>query len=261
MRIAKPAKAYRELLDQFEIDLGLTSNQATALENNQPILLTEDQLDFLLDQIVALDDIDNFLEKFIHSVLPISLSLFVINDRLWKMMERKSWDNNKMLAMSTIPLCAWDKKSKETNHPKAVKRWTVQPGTFEISFDETPRIKITGKGGDFSGFIERKNFLPNYIFESLDIGVVFNNATVETYPTPRDDLDYNYSDYAKVFYEHGFAISIPGENVTLRVGKRIPTKMLGDVYLLIGTRVNIEDKPYQGLMIDIWLRAFHRRIG
>ena len=261
MKIAKPAKAFRELLDQFEIDLGLTSNQAIALESNQPILLSEEQLDFIVNQIAALDGIDNFLKKFIHSVLPFSLSLFVINDRLWQMMERKTWDNDKMLAMSTIPLCAWDKKSGDVNNPEDVKRWTIQPCTFDLSLENTPTIKIKGKGGDFSGFIERKNFLPNYIFESLDIDVVFNNATIETYPTPRDDLDYNYSDHASVFYEHGFAISIPGENVTLRVGKRIPTKMLGDVYLLIGTRVHAEDKPYQGLMIDIWLRAFQRRIG
>ncbi len=260
MKIAKPAKAYQELLDEFEIDLGLTSDQTIALENNQPILLSVEQLDFLIDQIVALVDFDNFLIESIHSVLPISLSLFVINDRLWKMMERKSWDNDKMLAMSTIPLCAWDKKSGDTNNPKAVKRWTIQPCTFELSLDNTPTIEIRGKGGDFSGFIERKKFLPNYIFESLDIGVEFNNASIETYPTPRDDLDYNYSDHASVFYEHGFAISIPGENVTLKVGKRIPTKMLGDVYLLIGTRIDAEDKPNQALMIDIWLRAFQRRM-
>ena len=49
MKIAKPAKAFRELVDQFEIDLGLTSGQATALESNQQILLTEEQLDFLVD--------------------------------------------------------------------------------------------------------------------------------------------------------------------------------------------------------------------
>jgi len=260
MKIAKPAKAYQAILKQFKIDLGLTSDQATALKQNHPILLTEDQLDFIVDQIVAPDDIDNFLKKYIRSILPISLSLYIINERLWKMMERKSWDNDKMLAMSTIPLCAWDKKSKDINNPKAVKRWTIQPNTLEFSFEKTPTIIIKGKGGDFSGFVERKNFLPNYIFESLDISVVFNNATIETYPTPRDDLDYNYSDHASVFYEHGFAISIPGENVTLRIGKRIPNKMLGDVYLLIGTRINAEDKPIQSLMIDIWLRAFQRRM-
>ncbi|MCJ7818081.1 MAG: hypothetical protein MUP60_04460 [Candidatus Thorarchaeota archaeon] len=64
-----------------------------------------------------------------------------------------------------------------------------------------------------------------------------------------------------MFYEHGFSISLPGENVTLKVGKRKPTKMLGDVYFLIGRRVNTDDEPYQGLMLDIWLRALQRRMG
>ena len=261
MKIAKPAKAYRELLDQFEIDLGLTSEQLIALESNQVILLSEKQLDFIVGQMVVLDGIDEFLKKFVHSILPISLSFFVINDRLWKMMERKSWDNDKMLAMSTIPLCAWYKKSGKTSNPKDVKRWTVHPSTFELSLENTPTIRVKGEGGDFTGFIERRNDLPKYIFQSLEIGVEFNNATIETYPEPRDNLDYNYSDPARVFYEHGFAISLPGENVTLKVGKRRPIKMLGDVYLLIGTRVNAEDKPYQGLMIDLWLRAFQRRLS
>ena len=75
MKIAKPAKAYRELLDKFDIELGLTGEQAAALENNQQILLTEEQLDFLVDQIAALDGIDNFLKKFIQSILPFSLSI------------------------------------------------------------------------------------------------------------------------------------------------------------------------------------------
>ncbi|MHA1575733.1 MAG: hypothetical protein ACTSU3_00090 [Candidatus Thorarchaeota archaeon] len=261
MKIAKPTKAYRELLDQFEIDLGLSSVQELALDNKQSILLTEEQLDFIVDQMVVPDGINEFLKKFIHSILPISLSLFVINDRLWKIMERKSWDNDKMLAMSTIPLCAWDKKSGKTHDTMTVKRWTVHPSTINLTLENTPAIKIKGEGGDFSGFTERKNDLPKYIFQSLEIGVEFSNATIETYPKPRDNLDYNYSDPARVFNEHGFAISVPGENITLKVGKRRPIKMLGDVYLLIGTRVNAEDKPYQGLMIDIWLRAFQRRMS
>ncbi len=261
MKIAKPAKGYLELLNQFGIDLGLTKNQANALDHNQLILLTEDQLDFILDQIVVLEGIDEFLKKFIHSILPISLSLFVINDRLWEIMGRKSWDNDKMLAMSTMPLCAWDKKSGKTSNPKDVKRWTVHPSIFELSLENTPTVRIKGEGGDFSGFIESRKGLPKYIFQALDISVIFNNAAIEIYPTPRDNLDYNYSDHARVFYDHGFAISVPGEYVTLKVGKRKPIKMLGDVYLLVGTRVKAEDKPYQGLMIDLWLRAFHRRLS
>jgi hypothetical protein len=273
MIIAKPAKAYQELLTKFEVDLGLTNDQTIALENDQPILLSNEQLDFIVDQLVVIDGIDEFLIKFAASIQPLSLSLFVINDKLWKIMERKLWDPEKMLAMSTIPLCAWDKKSEKTSNIKAVKRWTVQPSDFNIALEKIPLIRIRGTGGDFSGFIDQSQLtarkfglpesrkeIPNYIVEKLDIEIRFSKAIVETYPAPRDDLDYDYSDHARVFYEHGFAISLPGENVTLKVGKRKPTKMLGDVYLLIGRRVNINDEAFQGLMLDIWLRSFQRRM-
>jgi len=273
MRIAKPAKAYQELLNQFELDLGLTSDQTAALEEDQPILLSIEQLDFIIDQLVVVDGIDEFLIKYASTIHPLSLSLFVINDKLWKIMERKSWDPEKMLAMSTIPLCAWDKKSEKISNIKAVKRWTVHPSTFDISLEKTPSIRIKGDGGDFSGFIDQSQLtarkfgmpegrktIPNYIFEKLDIEILFNKATVETYPSPRDDLDYDYSDHARVFYEHGFAISLPGENVTLKVGKRKPTKMLGDVYFLIGRRVDIDNEAYEGLIVDIWLRALQRKM-
>lgn len=273
MKIAKPAKAYQELLAQFELDLGLTNEQTSALENNQPILLSKEQLDFIVDQFVVIDGLDKFLIKFASSIQPLSLSLFVINDKLWKIMERKEWDPDKMLAMSTIPLCAWDKNSEKTSNIKAVKRWTVHPSDFIISLEKTPSIRIRGDGGDFSGFIDQSQLtarkfglpesrkeIPNYIIEKLDIEILFNNAKIETYPTPRDNLDYDYSDHARVFYEHGFAISLPGKNVTLKVGKRKPTKMLGDVYFLVGRRVNINDEAFQGLMLDIWLRALRRRM-
>lgn len=273
MKIARPAIAYRELLDRFELDLGLTSDQMSAFEDDQSIILSKEQLDFIVDQMVVVDSIDGFLVKFAPLILPLSLSLFVINDKLWKMMERKSWDPDKMLAMSTIPLCAWDKNSEKTSNLKAVKRWPVHASFFEFSLNKTPLIRIKGEGGDFSGFIEQsqltarkfgmpesRKIIPNYIIEKLDIEILFKKAKVETHPTPRDDLDYDYSDHARVFYEHGFAISLPGENVTLKVGKRNPTKMLGDVYLLIGRRVNDEDEPYNVLMLDIWLRALQRRM-
>jgi len=274
MKIAKPAKAYRQLLDEFDLDLGLTSSQESALDNGQSILLTDEQLDFIIDQMVVLDGIEEFLVKFSQSVLPLSLSLFVINDRLWEMMKRKSHEPEKMLAMSTIPLCAWDKKSEKTSNIKAVKRWPVHPNNLRLSLDKTPSIKIGGEGGDFSGFIEQSQLIarkfgmpesrktvPNYIFEKLDIEIVLKEAIIETYPQPRDDLDYDFSDHARVYYEHGVAFSLPGEYVTLKVGKRKPTKMLGDVYFLLGTRVDENDQPYEGLKVDLWLRALQRRLG
>ncbi len=273
MRVVKPAKAYEEFLKEIKIDLGFTPDQSAAYDRGESILLSKEQLDFIVDQLSVLEGIDSFLIRFTSSIQPISLSLFVLNDKLWKIMERKLWDPEKMLAMSTIPLCAWDKNSESISNTKAVKRWTVHPSTFAISFGEYPKMSITGEGGDFSGFIDQSQLtarkfgipesrkeIPNYIFDKLDIKVELDDYSIETYPKPRDDLDYDYSDHARVFYEHGFAVSLPGENVTLKVGKRKPAKMLGEVYLLIGRRVNVEEEPFTGLLLDIWLRAFQRRM-
>ena len=273
MRIAKPAKAYRELLNKYELDLGLTNDQTAALENDHSILLSREQLDFIVDQLVVVDGMDEFLKKSASVIQPLSFSLFVLNDKLWKIMERKLWDSEKMLAMSTIPLCAWDKNSEKTHNVKAVKRWEIRPSTIKLSLEKKSSIRVVGDGGDFSGFIDKSQLtarkfgipesrkeIPNYLVEKLDITIEFKKAIIETYPLPRDDLDYDYSDHARIFYEHGFAISLPGEYVTLKVGKRKPTKMLGDAYVIFGKRIDIDNEAFQGLMLDIWLRAFQRRI-
>jgi len=273
MRVEKPAKAFEELLKEVEIDLGLTPEQTSAFDSGESILLSREQLDFIVDQLSAVEGLDSFLIRFAPLIQPLSLSLYVLNDKLWKIMERKLWDPEKMLAMSTIPLCAWDKNSESISNTKAVKRWTVHPSTFVLSFDKYPIISIAGEGGDFSGFIDQSQLtarkfgvpesrkqIPHYIFEKLDIRVEFKDYVVETYPKPREDLDYDYSDHARVFFEHGFAVSLPGENVILKVGKRKPMRMLGEAYLLIGRRVNVDEEPFTGLMLDIWLRSFQRRM-
>jgi hypothetical protein len=220
MKIAKPASAYRELLNQFELDLGLTEKQTLALENEQPILLSKEQIDFIIDQMSALEGLEKLLTNLSESITPLSLSLFVLNDRLWKMMERKSWDTDKMLAMSTIPLCEWDKNSEKTSNPKAVKRWTVHPNTLEFAFDKIPLLRIDGEGGDFSGFIEQsqltarkfglpesRKIVPNYLFTKLSIAIEMRQASIEPHPSPRDDFDYDYSEPAKVFFEHGLDLN------------------------------------------------------
>jgi hypothetical protein len=224
--------------------------------------------------MVVLDGIDEFLVKFSQSLLPLSLSLFVLNDRLWKMMERKSWDKEKMLAMSTIPLCIWERKAENTSNPKGASRWGVNPNTFELTLEKDPKILIRGEGGDFSGFIEQsqltmkkfgipesRKLIPNYMFEQLQIEVLLDRAVFEIHPAPRDNLDYDYSEPARTFYNYGFAISVPGEDVILKVSKRKPSKMLGDVFLLIGSKILDDDNThqYRGLKIDILLRALQRK--
>jgi len=274
MKVEKSASSYRELVDEYEIDLGLNEEQSTAVDSDRPILLNEEQLDYIIDQMTVTSGIDRYLQDHSEVMLPVSLSLFVINERLWKMMERKQWDREKMLAMCTIPLCTWERKSETTSNPKGSNRWEVHPNTFELILEKDPKILVRGAGGDFSGFIEQsqltmkkfgipesRKLVPNYSFEKLQIEVLLNRAVFEVHPTPRDNLDYDYSESARTFYNHGFAVSVPGDDLILTVGKRKPSKLAGEVFLLIGSQISEDDAAhqYKGLKTDILLRALQRR--
>ena len=274
MKTSLHASALRRLIEEYSIELDLSDEQSRAIDENSDTSLSENQIDFIVDQLVAAHGLDSFLTTFSKELEPISLSLYVINDRLWKMMEKKPWDTDKMLAMSTIPLCTWDKDKEKTSNPKAVKRWNILPNTLSLSFQPEPSLLIMGEGGDFSGFIEQsqltmrkfgmmdsRKLIPHYGFEKLGLRILLKNATYEEHPKPRDDIDYDYSENARAFFEHGMAISIPGENVILKVSKRKPAKMFGEAYILIGVSIAEDQDHYRGLMADIWIRAFQRRFG
>ncbi|TFG28410.1 hypothetical protein EU528_11235 [Candidatus Thorarchaeota archaeon] len=274
MKVRKNASAYQELANEYEIDLGLNEEQSIAMHSNQPFMLNEDQLDYIVDQMTVTVGIDRYLQAHSEVLLPIALSLFVINERLWKIMERKPWDKEKMLAMCTIPLCTWERKAETTSNPKGSNRWDIHPNSLELALEKNPKILVCGEGGDFSGFIEQsqitmrkfgipesRKLIPNYTFEQLQMEVKLDRAVFEIHPSPRDNLDYDYSEPARTFYNHGFAISVPGEDVILKVSKRKSLKMAGEVFLLIGSQILEDDdtQHYRALKIDILLRALQRR--
>ena len=274
MKTSIHASAFRKLLEEYSLDLELSDDQSNALDEDREFSLTEGQLEFITNSLVNTHGLDPFLTTHTDKLVPISLSLYVINDKLWKMMERKSWDTDKMLAMSTIPLCTWDKNEEKTSNPKAVKRWNHKPNTITLRIEPEPSMLVIGEGGDFSGFIEQsqltmrkfgmidsRKLVPNYTHENLELRIDLKDAIFEVHPKPREDIDYDYSEHARVFFEHGVAITIPGENVILKAGKRKPAQMFGDAYLLIGVNVQDIQDHYRGLLADIWLRAFQRRFG
>jgi len=274
MRSTYPAKAYAEVIDKHNLALDLSPEQSAAIAEGREISLSEKQIESITDQLTGQAGIDSFLNATCKDLLPFSSSLFVINDRLWKMMDRKIWDCRKMLAMTTIPLCTWDHDCETTRNPKGARRWPIKSNSMDIDLGPKPVLKIQGEGGDFSGFIEQshltarkwgipdtRRLLPNYIFESLRIEAILNRAVLEIHPSPRDELDYDFSDHARVFFEHGFLVHVPGEDVTLQVGKRKPTQMAGDVLLLVGKRFDGDDDSNLELLVDIWLKAFEKRMA
>lgn len=270
MKVGYRANAYATLEEAFGIDIGLSKGQNDALQNDEAVVLTPQQLDKVVDHLVS----TSFLRDYSNNLSPLSMSLFVVNDALWKMMEKKLWEPEKMLAMTTFPICSWNPRVEKTSNPKGVKRGDTHPG--ELTITEEPRFTLTVKseGGDFGGFIEQshltarkwgvpesRRFIPTYTFCEATIDAVLERALVEIHPQPRDMFDYDFSESAKVYHEHGVLLSLSGEDVILTIEDRKPAQLKGEVYLLIGTRVDQDKDEYRGLLADLWLWSLARRIG
>ena len=222
-----------------------------------------DQILDLLDQDIGLR---NYLVHHSSIISPLSLSLYVLNDALWKIMERRNSQSDKMLAMCTIPICTWEKESATASNPSGVKRWDIHPSTVDVEKEDLPNMKITGHGGNFCGFIEKsmissrhfglpesKDLIPNYQSSKIGIDVDLTTINATTNPLPNDSLDYDFADSAKVFFDHGILLSGDGDSFQLAIDRRKPLKLKGEVFLFIGRRESEED-VHQSVLADIWFQ-------
>ncbi|MFX1482327.1 MAG: hypothetical protein ACFFCP_03975 [Promethearchaeota archaeon] len=270
MKTGYHAATYSHFEESFNTDIKFSTGQQDVLQNGESVILTLNQLNEVIDSL----DSDSYIATYANSLSPLSMSLYVINDTLWKMMEKKLWDPDKMLAMTTFPLCAWDAREEKASNPKGVKRGTVETGRISFSDEPDGSIIISGEGGDFCGFIERshltarkwgvpesRKLIPNYVYCEAIIKVNLHRASLEIHPTPRDMLDYDFSDSARVFHNHGALLTLPGEDLTLSIEGRNPSKLKGEVQLLFGTRADKDKEEYRALLADLWLGIFARRIG
>ncbi len=273
MIIGQPEIAYEELAQKYELDIQFSSEQEELFRSKKCVVLSPEQMDDLVQQISSRYGISDFLVESAANIPPVSMSLYVLNDALWKMMERKPWDEDKMLAMSTIPLCSWDKKKESTSNPKAVKRW--EHGSNKMVFKSTPpTISIAGDGGDFCGFIEQsmitsrkfgltetRQLIPNYQFMGIEVNVQLSEADAQIHPLPMQNLDYDFSVSAKEFHDHGVHLTIPGKHVTLDVEKRKPAKLMGETHILIAAAIDSEPQQFRELLADIWFWTLYRLLG
>ncbi|MHA2069080.1 MAG: hypothetical protein ACXABY_32355, partial [Candidatus Thorarchaeota archaeon] len=214
--------------------------------------------------------IPKFLEDYASHIPTVCMSLYVINEKLWKLMERKLWDQEKMLAMTTMPYCFWHKDEEKTSNIKAVRRWGLGENILSYS-TVADRIEIKGEGGDFGGFIDRsqitlrkfgipekRKLIPYYAYQKVRIGIHLREAKANAHPLPLDYLDYDYSSSAKDFHDHGIHLEVPGESVTLHIEKRKPSKLSGDVHLFLGFTSESRDDELTALMTDTWFWSLQR---
>ena len=206
-------KAIQDFSKQYGVTISYSKEQTSKLAEDGRTPLLINQLSDIVDQLCG-DEVS--LKKFIGEITtklhPISLSLYVLNDDLWKIMTRKHELPDKMLPMITIPWFYWEMEAEERKNPSGVRKNedSVQPLSIDINKDV---LKISGEGGDFCGLLEGrivdrfkgvrpliipgstgpKKTVPSYEAQFIQIIININASKTILYPIPEKELDYNFS--------------------------------------------------------------------
>ncbi|MHA1613521.1 MAG: hypothetical protein ACTSYJ_01675 [Candidatus Thorarchaeota archaeon] len=268
----------QDFCNQYGVTITYSSEQTSKLTDDGKTPLLISQISDFVDQLCSDEaSFKKFIEEITTKLFPISLSLYVLNDDLWKIMTRKHELPDKMLPMITIPWFYWEQEAEERKNPSGVRRKEdpVQPLTIDI---EKEVLKISGKGGDFCGLLEArivdrfkegrsilipgstgpKKTMPNYEAQFIQINVNINSSETVLYPIPKKELDYNFSEHPKVFYTHGIQILAEGKDVVLKVGNRKSNELRGKVLIFIGKDFGENDESSNLLLFHVWLSILHR---
>ena len=271
-------EAIEDFCNQYGVTITYSAEQKSKLTDGERIPLMNNQISNIVDQLCT---DESSLRKFIVEITtklnPISLSLYVLNDDLWKIMTRKHELPDKMLPMVTMPWFYWEKEAEERKNPAGVirKEDSVQPLTIDIGKEV---LKISGNGGDFCGLLEGrivdrfkgvrpllipgdtgpKKTVPNYEAQFIQINININSSETVLYPNPKKELDYNFSEHPKVFYSHGIQIIAEGKDVVLKVGNRRNTELRGKVLIFIGKNFEQNDESSNLLLFHVWLSILNR---
>ncbi|TFG33159.1 hypothetical protein EU527_08685 [Candidatus Thorarchaeota archaeon] len=263
--------------------------------NNQVVItLNQDQLDnlaikgktsLLVEQISDIADHlypdkesqKKFLEHQTDYFHPISLSLYVLNDDLWKIMFRKNKYPDRMLPMTTIPWFYWQMEEEGRMNPSGFIKLEESRNPFCMVIDKGV-FTVSGRGGDFAGLLEGrivdrhkgirpllipgstgpKKIVANYESQMIQIKIETRSLKTELYPRPMKNLDYFHSEHPRVFYEHGIQMTLNGDDVNLKVGKRRDTTLRGEVIIFIGKDFSETIDSYKILMFHVWLSILNR---
>ena len=139
---------------KYDIGIDFDLGQETQLDRNGKTTLTIPQIsDLLKDLCPTEESIVEFIQETSKNLVPISLTLFVINEATWKIMENKPKFPDKLLPMSMIPWFYWDPYYQRKGNPRGIRRH--ETGTCVVSItNDLKELILTGTGGDFSGLIE-----------------------------------------------------------------------------------------------------------
>ncbi|RDE14497.1 MAG: hypothetical protein C4K47_03955 [Candidatus Thorarchaeota archaeon] len=274
-----------EEIERFQTKMGvkidLDREQVAALEDGSRTTLQIGQIGEIVRSLCTTPkSLFRFVESGAAELQPISLSLFVLNEDTWRLMQKKKDHKTNMLPMLTVPWFRWEPAAKTKMNPLGIRRDTH--GTFGVSMlEDKSRIVFTGNGGDFAGLIEgrvvrrliglRPMFLPGTIgerekvphYESqlLRITIDSSESDCALYPIPDKKFDFRFSESPKVFHEHGLRIDCVNDSVHLQVGTRAETALRGETKILIGRSPIPAENSASTLAFHVWLSAVEQAMA
>ncbi|MDF1539890.1 MAG: hypothetical protein P1Q69_13410 [Candidatus Thorarchaeota archaeon] len=273
----------KEAIDEFElkknISFDLLPNQMKSIDEIGATKLTIDQLIKTANILSQEQGFKNYVIEKSKEFRPFSMSLFVFNDAVWRLMEKKEESHDTMLPMATIPWFHWEQGAVSSGNPHGAKRDDLL--SSDIHLDPGKSLTVFGTGGDFCGILEgqvasRKrgprpllapvlpgpnNLVPNYEIADIGVNLTLGNIKKTLYPEPSMKMDYTFSEHPKIYYEHGISLSAPGPKFKLKVGRKKPAGLYGDVILLLGKRWHADSDLTEVVEYHIWLSAFHSMLN
>jgi hypothetical protein len=269
-------------IDCFEEHTGVTlhllDEQRKSLDERSCTSLSLDQL---FDAAQALDQKNDpweYVRTGAKEFAPLSLSLYVFNQAVWRLMARKTANQETMLAMATIPWFYWDKEAESERNPFGAKRDARHNSIVDIEPGKS--FRIGGSGGNFCGILDgriaaqrkagRPILIPNLpesgklvpYYEPDDVSVILSadGLLSSLYPAPDKRIDYSFSEHPRNFYDHGIQISADGSTVKLQIGNKKPQQMFGEVVVLLGKTWDAETLEERVVQYHTWLAVLHRLI-
>ena len=274
----------REAIESFErmqmIEVPLTPEQRIDMDDRGRTKLQHSQLVQMVKEILAGgDSFPDIIERFHPRNPGVCMSLFVINDDTWKLMEKKEKNPERMLPMTTIPWFLWEEKAESQSNPWGVTK--LGPSDGKIRMDsKNSLLVINGNGGDFSGIVEGRitqteysrfravvpelpgqtKLVPRYESQPVSVSVSIGQLDADMYPQPQKDLDYTFCESPRVYFEHGLLLRTDGSNVRLRVGNRRESQLRGEVRIFIGGPSPGNEASDDLLSHHIWLNTLYKAV-
>lgn len=269
--------AFQSATKVFGIPFEITVEQYHELQENDETQLDHWQIEKYVE-VLCRDTftLDGFVRHFQPKSPDLAMSLFVINDDIRKIMERKEKMQDRLLPMVTIPWFYWKETAVTSKNPFGVVRDSLLRSDLQVN-TELGSMQISGIGGDFSGIVEGriaqgsftmlrpiapefsgpKEMVPYYKKKTIEMIIHLENSTVELYPKPNEMFDYSFSESPKIYFYHGLRIAITGDDVSLKIGGGKWNRLRGDVEILIGRR---HESPADQLVYHVWLIALYKLI-